>query len=337
MASSLSRDCARLANSDNVPYVCRRNLYILPYNYMKKQRKKKRIIIILGPTASGKSDMAVRLAKKFKGEVVSADSRQVYIGLDIGSGKITEKEMKGIPHYLLSVASPKRKFSVAEYKRRAEKAIDDIFKRGKVPIICGGTGFYIQSIVDNMTFPEVLPDEKLRAKLTKKTTDELFEILKKKDSRRAKDIDSKNPHRLIRAIEIATHLGFVPTLIRQRGRLTDYEVLQIGIKTDDEKLKKRIYTRIIARLRIGMVAEVKRLHERGLSWKRMEGLGLEYRFLSRYLRGKIDKDEMIEQLNTAIRQFSKRQKTWFKRDKRIKWFSLDEAKKVEKEVEGFLK
>ena len=302
---------------------------------MKKQGKKGKIIVVLGPTSSGKSDLAVQLAKKWGGEVVSADSRQVYIGLNIGTGKVTKREMAGVPHYLLDVASPKRKFSVAKYKRRAEKAIDDILKRGKVPIVCGGTGFYIQAIVDNLTFPEVLPDEKLRARLGKKTTDELFKILKGIDPRRAKEIDAQNPHRLIRAIEIATHLGNVPHLVV--GLPNKYKVLEIGIKTDDEKLKKRIYDRLIARLRVGMLAEVKRLHERGLSWKRMEELGLEYRFLSRYLRGKVSKDEMIEQLNTAIWQYARRQKTWFKRDNRIKWFSLSEVKKVEKEVEKFLK
>ncbi len=301
----------------------------------QKESKKNKIIVILGPTASGKSDMAVILAKKFGGEVISADSRQVYKGLDIGSGKITKREMKGVPHCLLDVASPKRAFSVAEFKRLAEKKAEDILKRGKVPIICGGTGFYIQAIVDDLVFPEVPPNEKLRAELEKQTTDELFKILRSKDPRRAKEIDSKNPHRLIRAIEIAQALGSVP---RQYAR-TDarqYDALQIGIKTDDEKLKERIYTRLIARLRTGMVAEIKHLHESGLTWKRMEALGLEYRYLSRYIRGKITKDEMIEQLNIAIRQFAKRQKTWFKRDKRIKWFALGEMKKVEKEVEKFL-
>ncbi len=301
----------------------------------QKEPKKNKIIVILGPTASGKSDMAVMLAKKFGGEVISADSRQVYTGLDIGSGKITKREMKGIPHHLLDVASPKRAFSVAKFKHLAEKKASDILNRGKIPIICGGTGFYIQAIIDDLIFPEVLPNKKLREKLEKKTTDELFKILKNKDAHRAKEIDSKNPHRLIRAIEIVQTLGAVPP--QPTHATSKYNALQIGIKTDDDKLKERIYTRIIARLRIGMVSEVKNLHERGLSWKRMEALGLEYRFLSRYLRGKITKDEMMEQLNIATRQFAKRQKTWFKRDKRIKWFTLSEIKKVEKEVERFLK
>jgi len=303
---------------------------------MKKQViKKGKIIVILGPTASGKSDVAVKLSKKFSGEVISADSRQVYKGLNIGTGKVTKKEMGGIPHHLLDVANPKNAFSVVKFKKLAEKVIDDIVDRKKVPIIAGGTGFYIQAIVDDITFPEVPPDENLREKLAKKSTTELFKILKKLDPRRAREIDSKNPHRLIRAIEIATHLGSVPHL--EVGLPSEYDVLQIGIKTNDSKLKERIHQRLLARLRVGMVAEVKRLHECGLSWKRMEALGLEYRFLSRYLRKKITKDEMIEKLNTAIWQYARRQKTWFKRDKRIKWFTLAEIKKMEKEVEKFLK
>jgi tRNA dimethylallyltransferase len=306
---------------------------------MKKQKAihGNKIIVILGPTSSGKSEMAVQLAKKWNGEVVSADSRQVYCGLDIGTGKVTKREMAGVPHHLLDVAKPKHTFSVVEYKKLAEKAVDDILKRDKVPIIAGGTGFYIQAIVDNIIFPEVPPNEKLREELSKKTIDELFKILKKLDPRRAKEIDSKNPHRLIRAIEIATSIGKVPIQIGQPGRLSKYEVLQIGIKTDDERLKKKIYNRLIARLRAGMVAEVKKLHERGLTWKRMEALGLEYRYLSRYLRGKITKNEMIEQLNTAIWHYARRQKIWFKRDERIKWFTFAETKKIEKEIKKFLK
>jgi len=299
---------------------------------MKKQAK---IIVVLGPTASGKSDLAVKLAKKFGGEVVSADSRQVYRGLDIGTGKITKGEMAGVPHHLLNVASPKNAFSAAKFKRLAEKSISDISKRGKVPIICGGTGFYIQSIVDDVEFPEVPPNKELRKKLSKKLTGELFKVLKKLDQNRAKNIDPQNPHRLIRAIEIATRLGSVPYL---EARLpSKYAVLQIGVKTDDEKLKNRIYDRLLARLKVGMIAEAKRLHEHRLSWKRMEGLGLEYRYLSRYLRGKITKEEMVEQLNTAIWQYTRRQKTWFKRDKRIRWFELTQIKKIERDVEKFLK
>ena len=293
-----------------------------------------KIIVILGPTSSGKSDLAVILAKKFKGEIISADSRQVYKEMNIGTGKITKKEMRGIPHHLLDVANPKRKYSVAQYKQEAQKIIRDVACRGKIPIICGGTGFYIQAIVDNTAFPKVKSNPTLRRELKKFSTEELFLKLKKLDNFRAKNIDSHNPHRLIRAIEIATELGLVPNL---EARLpSKYDVLQLGIKTTDDVLKERIYKRLLARLRRGMVAEVKHLHTEGVSWKRMEELGLEYKFISWFLQEKISKEEMVKQLNTAIWQYAKRQKTWFKRDKRIKWFSLNEMSKMEKEVEEFL-
>ena len=291
-------------------------------------------IVVLGPTSSGKSDLAVILAKKFKGEIVSADSRQVYRGMDMGTGKITKKETCSVPHHMLDVANPKRKYSVARYKREVEKIIRDISCRGKIPIVCGGTGFYIQAIVDNTTFPKVKSNPTLRKELKKLSTEELFLKLKKLDNFRAKNIDQHNPHRLIRAIEIATELGLVPSL---EARLpSKYDVLQLGIKTTDDILKERIYKRLLARLRRGMTAEVKRLHAEGVSWKRMEELGLEYKFLSWFLQEKISKEEMVEQLNTAIWQYAKRQKTWFKRDERIKWFSLNEMNKMEKEVEEFL-
>ena len=293
-----------------------------------------KIIVILGPTSSGKSDLAVILAKKFKGEIISADSRQVYKGMNIGTGKITKKEMRGIPHHILDVANPKREYSVAQYKREAQKIIRDVACRGKIPIICGGTGFYIQAIVDNIAFPKVKSNPTLRRELKKLSTEELFLKLKKLDNFRAKNIDSHNPHRLIRAIEIATELGLVPNL---EARLpSKYDVLQLGIKTTDDVLKERIHKRLLARLRRGMVAEVKHLHAEGVSWKRMEELGLEYKFISWSLQEKISKEEMMEQLNTAIWQYAKRQKTWFKRDKRIKWFSLNEMSKMEKEVKEFL-
>jgi len=291
-----------------------------------------KILVILGPTASGKSDLAVGLARKFNGEVISADSRQVYKGLNIGTGKITKREMCGIRHHLLDVVSPKTTFTVARFKKKAEKAIVDIAERGKLPIICGGTGFYIQALADNISIPEVKPDKKLRVKLAKKSTTELFKILKKLDSRRAREIDSKNPHRLVRAIEIATHIGKVPRLKTSNK----YEVLQIGIKTDDKILKEKIYNRLLARIKIGMVAEARRLHEKGLSWKRMESLGLEYKYLAKYLKKEISKDEMIEQLNREIRKYAKRQMTWLKRDETIEWFTPDNLPAILERIHDFL-
>jgi tRNA dimethylallyltransferase len=294
--------------------------------------EKPKILVILGPTASGKSDLAVKLAKKFNGEVISADSRQVYKGLNIGTGKITKKEMMGVSHHLLDVEDPKKTFTVARFKELAEEKIEEILNRGKLPIICGGTGFYIQAIVDNISLPEVLPNKKLRENLSSKSKNELFEILKKLDPERAKNIDNQNPHRLIRAIEIAKSLGRVPEIKNIESK---YEFLQIGIETQDEILKEKIERRLIARIKKGMLAEAKKLHEKGLAWKRMEELGLEYKYLALFLQKKLPKEEMINQLSYAIWHYAKRQKTWFKRDSRIKWFKNTQISKMEKEIRSF--
>ena len=241
----------------------------------------RKIIVILGPTASGKSALAVKLAKKINGEIISADSRQVYKGLNIGSGKITKKEMSGVHHHCLDIVSPKKVFTVADFKKCAEKAIEKIFAKNKTPIIIGGTGLYIQALVDNIVLPEVKPDWKLRKKLEKKTTEEMFRALEKLDPDRAKNIDAKNPRRLIRAIEIAKALGKVPNLETKRQ---SWETIQIGIKLSDKKLKENINKRLIYRLKKGMIAEAKKLHAQGLSWKRMDELGLEYKYLAKFLK-----------------------------------------------------
>ncbi|MFZ2072827.1 MAG: tRNA (adenosine(37)-N6)-dimethylallyltransferase MiaA [Minisyncoccia bacterium] len=287
------------------------------------EKEKPKIIVILGQTATGKSDLAVKIAKKVNGEVISADSRQVYKGLDLGTGKITKEETQGIPHYLLDVANAKNKFSVAEYKKLADKKIEEIISHGKTPIICGGTGFYIDAVVNNVIFPEVPPNEKLRISLNKKTTEELFKMLKKLDSRRAKNIDPKNKVRLIRAIEIAKKLGKVPSL---KNKNSDYEFIKIGLYMPLELLREKINKRLISRIENGMLKEIQNLHKNRLSWKRMEELGLEYRYVALYLQKKITKEEMLEKLNSEIFKYAKRQMTYFKRDLEIKWF--DASKKV---------
>ena len=285
----------------------------------------KPILVILGPTASGKSDLAVALAKKYNGEVISADSRQVYKGLDIGSGKITKTEMKGVPHHLLDVARLSTTFSVSNFQKKAKKAIAEIKSRGKLPIICGGTGFYIQSIVDNTIFPEVKPNKKLRAELATYSTDKLFKTLQKLDPDRAKTIEKQNPVRLIRAIEIAKALGKVPPPQIN----TDTEnFIQIGLKISPEKLQENIVKRLDKRLKKGMLKEAEKLHKDGLSWKRMEALGLEYRNMALFLQNKISKEEMTEKIKNESWQYAKRQMTWFKRDPRIKWATPEKALKI---------
>ncbi len=282
--------------------------------------KKQKLIVILGPTASGKSDLAVKLAKKNNGEVISADSRQVYKGLNIGTGKITKKEMRGVKHHLLDVADPKKQFSVSDFIDLTNKAVVQIVKLGKVPIVCGGTGFYIDSLLGDKQVPEVPPNAKLRKQLEKKSTEKLFKILQKLDPRRAKNIDAKNPRRLVRAIEICKAMGKVPLLQTFSSKLkVNYEVLKIGIKIADEELKKRINKRLEKRLKQGMIAETRKLHKQGLSYKRMRELGLEYRRLADYLENKITRPELTSLLQAEIWHYAKRQITWFKKDKSIKW------------------
>jgi len=327
-------------------------------NY-KLQTTNYKLIVIVGPTASGKTELSIKLAKKFNGEVISADSRQVYKGMDIGTGKVTKKEMQGIPHHLLDVASPKRKFTVVQYQKLALKAINKIHKKslsshqnserisgsdGKIPFLVGGTGFYVQAVVDGILIPEVKPDWKLRKELEKKSTQELFEILKKLDPRRAKTIDRKNQRRLIRALEIVIKTKKPVPLLKKKP--SQFEVLIIGIKRSPDELKDRIRKRLLKRLKQGMVAEVKKLRKSGLSWKRLEEFGLEYRYIAQYLQGKIKYDKMIEKIQKESEHFAKRQMTWFKKhpapeqvrcgaSKRIKWVKT--YQEAEKLVQNFLK
>ena len=293
--------------------------------------KKGKLIVILGPTAVGKTELSIKLAKKFNGEIISADSRQVYKGMDIGTGKVTKKEMKDVPHYCLNVVSPKRKFSAAQYQKIALNVINRILKKGKIPFLVGGSPFYIYSVVEGWLFPKMKADWKLRRKLEKKTKQELFLILKKLDKERAKTIEKENKRRLIRAIEIAKTFGKVPELKKN----PQFNCLLIGIKKPKEKIKEFIHKRLLKRFKKEMIKEVKNLRESGVSWQRLKEFGLEYKWIARYLQEKIEKKEMIENLQKDIEKFAKRQMTWFKKDKRIHW--IKNQKQVERLVRKFLR
>jgi tRNA dimethylallyltransferase len=275
-----------------------------------------KIIVIVGVTATGKSAFAVTLAKNMNGEIISADSRQVYRGLDLLSGKITKKEMQGIPHHMLDIVSPKKAYTVADFKKAGEKILQDILSRNKTPIIVGGTGFYIDALVSGNVLPEVPPNQVLRKKLTINSASKNFTLLKKLDPNRAKTIDRHNNVRIIRAIEIAQAVGKVPVLKQAQSQ---YETTWIGLTVPDEVLKKKIHMRLQDRLKSGMLREAKKLHDSGISWKRMNELGLEVRYAAHFLQGKIGKEEMIAALEKQIWQYAKRQKTWFKRNKEIDW------------------
>ena len=272
---------------------------------------KKKIIVILGQTATGKSNLAVKIAKKISGEIISADSRQVYKGLNIGTGKITKGEMKSVPHHLLDVANPKRKFTVSEYKKLVEEKIKEIIFRDKVPIICGGTGFYLDAITKGVIFLEVPPNNKLRKTLEKKTALALFKMLIKLDINRAKSIDKYNKVRLIRAIEIVKALGKVPRITE---KIPPYEFVKIGLYLPPNILKKKIETRVAGMFQKGLLKEIKKLKKGRVFNKRLKELGFEY------------DNPTYEKVVSQTLKYAKRQMTWFKRDKEIKWF--DASKKI---------
>jgi tRNA dimethylallyltransferase len=277
--------------------------------------QKPKVIAVVGPTASGKSSLGIYLAKKLGGEVISADSRQVYKGLDIGTGKVTKGEMAGVKHHLLDVASPKGQFTVDRFVKKADKALYVILQKARIPLVVGGTGLYADMLLGRMSYPNVPPNQRLRGALEGKTEAELFAILQKLDPRRAAHIEPDHKRRLIRAIEIAKAIGQSPAVAPE----PKYEVLWLGLSPAEETLKKNIRTRLKARLKAGMVAEAVRLHKAGLSYKRMYELGLEYRSLSQLLQKKVEPKEFEESLERAIWQYAKRQTRWFKRNKDIKW------------------
>jgi len=262
------------------------------------------LIAVVGPTASGKTGLAIALAKKLDGEVISADSRQVYRGLDIGTEKVTKKEMQGVPHHCIDIASLRRAYSVEQWRKVAEKAITSVQRNGGLPIVAGGTGLYVDSLV---------------YQLSKYTTKEMFEQLKELDPARAENIEKDNPRRLLRAIEIATELGSVPPL---KGTEPKYETRWIGLYPGMDVLEARIKGRLDSTIRKGLVAETRKLRdEMGLSWKRIDELGLEYRIVASFIRGEISKEQMRALMLQELRKYAKRQMRWLKRNKEIEWFT----------------
>lgn len=286
-------------------------------------RDKIKIIIITGPTASGKSDLAVQIAKERSGEIISADSRQVYIGLDIGSGKVTTKEMQNIEHYCLDIVNPKLnidnnyKFTVVDWLKYAEEAIEKIISKNKIPIICGGTGMYIEGLVYGIQ-DNPLPDFNLREKLEGKSLEDIQNLLIKKDKESNKNIfeslnnsERNNKARLIRKLEINNNYIF------NKNRESKYDIEWIVLKPDlnilKDKIKIRLENRLDEKSKQNMIDEVKSLINSGVSKEWLKSLGLEYKYITMYLEGEIDYENMKNILNTKIYQYAKRQITWNKK------------------------
>ena len=276
-----------------------------------------KLLVILGTNASGKSQLGIRLANHLGGEIVSADSRQVYRGLDLGSGKITPADAGTVKHHLIDVADLFEYFSLAQYQRAAYSAIDAIAGSGKMPLLVGGTGLYISAIVEGYELIDVPPNEELRAELESLPLAQLVQRLAQSDPDAASRLDKSNRRRLIRAIEVAAAGRGHSAAHESSPR---YECLQLGLTWPREILGERIENRLRERLANGMVAEVAGLRARGVPDDRLEKLGLESRYITRYLRRELGTlDDLRVQLGTAIRQFAKEQMTWFKRDRRIIW------------------
>jgi len=281
-----------------------------------------KLAVLLGTNASGKSDLGIRLASHFGGEIISADSRQVYRGLDLGSGKITPEQARIVPHHLIDVAEVTEYYSLAEYQKAAYHAIDSIAAAGKMPLLVGGTGLYVSALVEGYELADVPPNEPLRAELESLSLAELVARLTQADPEAARRIDQKNSRRLIRALEIA---ATGRTYAAMRQSFPRYDCLQLGLSWPKEVLETRIEKRLQDRLAGGMIEEVAGLRRRGVSDLRLEKLGLEYRYITRYLRGDLGSlADLKLQLGIAIRQLAKDQLTWFKRDRRIIW--LDTTK-----------
>lgn len=296
---------------------------------------KPKVVAIVGSTASGKTALSIALAHRFNGEIISADSRQVYQGMDLGTGKVTVAEMEGVPHHLLDIADPKvDTYTAAQFEHDATKAIADITQRGNLPIIAGGTFFYLDILRGRQSSAPVPPNETLRTTLEQKSTEELSTTLTSLDPRRAATIDHDNRRRLIRALEVVSALGAVPETPEIDS---PYDMLVLGIDIPKDVVNERIYERIITRINHGMIEEIDSLHSSGVSWERMASFGLEYRIIGLYLQNILSKDEMIEELTAKTRQFAKRQRVWLKRDTTITWlpFPVD-TEEAAQHVKQFL-
>lgn len=302
----------------------------------------KKLIVILGPTASGKTELAVQLAKEFNGEIINADSRQIYVGMDIGTAKPIKTQKAGlkssiiykdIPHHLIDIVRPDQDFTLSQYQKLAILKIKDIQSRDKIPFLVGGTGLYIQSVVDNLKIPEVPPHEDIRKELETLNTVELLRLLRKLDPVAASAIDAHNRRRLIRALEVCLATGKPFSQLRQKGTPL-FDVLQIGIDVPKEEIRARIDQRVDNMIKQGLIEEVKKINNQYLfTLPAMSSIG--YKEFELYLKNETDLENTTGLIKKNTREYAKKQITWFKKDSRIQWVrDHEEAKEL---LKTFLK
>lgn len=291
---------------------------------------KPKVIVICGPTASGKTSLSVELAKKCNGEIISADSMQIYKEMNIGTAKVTPEEMQGIKHYMIDIVSPTERYSVAEFKVQAEKAIEEILKKGKTPIIAGGTGLYVNSLIYNIQYNDIKIDEEYRKYLEERVEKEglqsLYEEAKKIDFEAMKSISKNDQKRILRVLEMYHQTGKTKTELEKESRKEEvkYDYKVYAINWEREELYKRINKRVDIMIEQGLIEEVENLLKKYNKFPTaMQGLG--YKEVVEYLDKKITKEEMIEKIKMETRRYAKRQITWFKKIENVKWIQGNET------------
>ena len=301
--------------------------------------KKPKVIVICGPTASGKTKLSIELAKTIDGEIVSCDSMQIYKDMNIGTAKVTKEEAQGVKHYLVDFISPDQRYSVANYKKDATNAIEEILKKGKVPIVVGGTGLYVDSLIYNIDYAEIETDLEYRKKLEKiantEGLDRLYEMAKKIDEKATLAISCNDKKRIIRILEIYHSTGKTKTEqeIESRKNEVEYEYKIYALKWDRQELYERINKRVDIMIEQGLIDEVKEIYQKYQSFPTaMQGLG--YKEVVEYLEGKISKDDMIEKIKQETRRYAKRQLTWFRKNKQTIW--LDAQDKIQNNIKIIL-
>ncbi len=296
-----------------------------------------RIVAVVGPTASGKTALALALGRQFGGEIVSADSRQIYRGMDIGTAKPTRDEMRAVPHHLIDIKDPNEDYTVAEYKKDAVAAINDILKRGGVPILVGGTGLYVKAVLENLDIPAVKADPALRAKIEKEVADEglasVFKKLVALDPEAAYIVDPLNPRRVVRAMEVTLSTG-IPFTAQRLKKEHLFTNLTLGIDVEPDTLRERIDRRVDEMMKMGLIHEVKELVAKyGAQVTAFDAIG--YREVIDYLDGKCTLEQAVADIKINTWHYAKRQMTWFKKDLAVRW--VRNENKAAAEAETFLK